>query len=117
MSKRDRKNGVPTTATSIPLVDPHAMPPNPSFGDLVKDADGRQDQGLGGAYPVGRRGVGFVVADDLVKVEDVGAGGHGWFLSGVGFAQKPPRFLKPGDGAEVEVDGIGILRNPVKAEA
>ena len=38
MSKRDRKNGVPTTATSIPLVDPHAMPPNPSIGDLVKDA-------------------------------------------------------------------------------
>jgi uncharacterized membrane protein YqjE len=38
VSKRDRKNGVPTTATSIPLVDPHAMPPNPSIGDLVKDA-------------------------------------------------------------------------------
>lgn len=38
MSKRDRKDGVPTTATSIPLVDPHAMPPNPSIGDLVKDA-------------------------------------------------------------------------------
>lgn len=38
MSKRDRKNGVPNTATSIPLVDPHAMPPNPSIGDLVKDA-------------------------------------------------------------------------------
>lgn len=38
MSKRDRKNGVPTSATSIPLVDPHAMPPNPSIGDLVKDA-------------------------------------------------------------------------------
>ena len=38
MSKRDRKNGVPTTATSIPLVDPHAMPTNPSIGDLVKDA-------------------------------------------------------------------------------
>ncbi len=38
MSKRDRKNGVPTTATSIPLVDPHATPPNPSIGDLVKDA-------------------------------------------------------------------------------
>jgi uncharacterized membrane protein YqjE len=38
VSKRDRKNGVPNTATSIPLVDPHAMPPNPSIGDLVKDA-------------------------------------------------------------------------------
>jgi MFS family permease len=38
VSNRDRKNGVPTTATSIPLVDPHAMPENPSIGDLVRDA-------------------------------------------------------------------------------
>ena len=38
MSNRDLKNGVPTTVTSIPLVDPDAMPPNPSIGDLVKDA-------------------------------------------------------------------------------
>lgn len=38
MSNRDHKNGVPTTVTSIPLVDPDAMPPNPSIGDLVKDA-------------------------------------------------------------------------------
>ena len=38
MGIRDRKNGVPNTAASIPLVDPNAMPPNPSIGDLVKDA-------------------------------------------------------------------------------
>jgi len=34
----DRKNGVPNTLTSIPLVDPHAPKPDPSIGDLVKDA-------------------------------------------------------------------------------
>jgi 2-keto-4-pentenoate hydratase/2-oxohepta-3-ene-1,7-dioic acid hydratase in catechol pathway len=34
---------------------------------------------------------------------------------GVGFAKKPPLFLKPGDVAEVEIDGIGLLRNPVVA--
>jgi Putative Actinobacterial Holin-X, holin superfamily III len=34
----DRKNGVPTTVTSIPLVDPHAPKADPSIGDLVKDA-------------------------------------------------------------------------------
>ncbi len=28
----------PTTVTSIPLVDPHAPPADPSIGDLVKDA-------------------------------------------------------------------------------
>lgn len=34
----DRRNGVPNTITSIPLTDPHALPANPSIGDLVKDA-------------------------------------------------------------------------------
>lgn len=38
MSNGDRNNGVPTTVTSIPLVDPHAVPANPSIGDLVRDA-------------------------------------------------------------------------------
>ena len=38
MSNRDRKNGVPETVTSIPLADPHAIPPNASIGELVKDA-------------------------------------------------------------------------------
>jgi 2-keto-4-pentenoate hydratase/2-oxohepta-3-ene-1,7-dioic acid hydratase in catechol pathway len=36
--------------------------------------------------------------------------------SGVGFSRKPPRFLKPGDVIEVEVEAIGILRNPVIAQ-
>ena len=38
MSIGDRRNGVPATVTSIPLVDPHAPKPDPSIGDLVKDA-------------------------------------------------------------------------------
>jgi 2-keto-4-pentenoate hydratase/2-oxohepta-3-ene-1,7-dioic acid hydratase in catechol pathway len=33
--------------------------------------------------------------------------------SGVGFARKPPVFLKPGDVVEVEIDKLGVLRNPV----
>jgi acylpyruvate hydrolase len=36
---------------------------------------------------------------------------------GVGFVREPPRFLKPGDIAQVEIDGIGVLTNPVVAEA
>lgn len=32
---------------------------------------------------------------------------------GVGFARKPPIFLKEGDVCEVEIEGLGILRNPV----
>jgi uncharacterized membrane protein YgcG len=38
VSNGDRKSGVPTTVTSIPLVDPRAPKPDPSIGDLVKDA-------------------------------------------------------------------------------
>lgn len=38
MSNGDRRNGVPNTITSIPLTDPHALPPNPSIGELVKEA-------------------------------------------------------------------------------
>ncbi|MBX5488657.1 MAG: phage holin family protein [Mycolicibacterium hassiacum] len=34
----DRRNGAPSTVTSIPLVDPHAPKPDPSIGDLVKEA-------------------------------------------------------------------------------
>ncbi|MBR0859110.1 fumarylacetoacetate hydrolase family protein [Bradyrhizobium liaoningense] len=35
---------------------------------------------------------------------------------GVGGLRKPPLFMKPGDILEVEVSGIGVLRNPVAAE-
>lgn len=36
--------------------------------------------------------------------------------SGVGFARKPPVFLRSGDTVEVEIAGIGVLSNPVVAE-
>lgn len=36
--------------------------------------------------------------------------------SGVGFARKPPIFMKPGDIVEVEADGLGILSNGIVAE-
>ncbi len=37
--------------------------------------------------------------------------------SGAGARHDPPRFLVEGDVVEVEVDGIGTLRNPVQDEA
>ncbi len=37
--------------------------------------------------------------------------------AGVGFARKPPRFLRPHDEVVVSVAGIGELKNPVIAEA
>ena len=37
--------------------------------------------------------------------------------SGVGLARKPPLWMKPGDVCEVEVERVGILRNPIADEA
>lgn len=36
--------------------------------------------------------------------------------AGVGWSRKPPLFLKPGDVVEVEIERIGVLRNPVVDE-
>ena len=36
--------------------------------------------------------------------------------TGAGIRFEPPRFLQPGDVVEVEVDGVGVLRNVVRAE-
>jgi 2-keto-4-pentenoate hydratase/2-oxohepta-3-ene-1,7-dioic acid hydratase in catechol pathway len=36
--------------------------------------------------------------------------------AGVGFTRNPPVFLRPGDDVTVEIDGVGVLRNPVRAE-
>ncbi|MGF7055769.1 2-keto-4-pentenoate hydratase/2-oxohepta-3-ene-1,7-dioic acid hydratase in catechol pathway [Bosea sp. OAE752] len=35
---------------------------------------------------------------------------------GVGAKRTPPLWMKPGDTVEVEISGIGVLRNPVSAE-
>lgn len=35
---------------------------------------------------------------------------------GVGLGRTPPLWMKPGDRIEVEIEGIGILANPVEAE-
>ncbi|MEO8297642.1 MAG: fumarylacetoacetate hydrolase family protein [Burkholderiales bacterium] len=36
--------------------------------------------------------------------------------AGVGWSRNPQRFMKPGDTVEVEIEGIGTLRNPVVAQ-
>lgn len=37
--------------------------------------------------------------------------------AGVGWSKKPPQFMQAGDTVEVEIEGIGLLRNPVVAQA
>ena len=37
--------------------------------------------------------------------------------AGVGWSRKPPRFMRPGDVCEVEIEGIGTLSNPIVAQS
>lgn len=37
--------------------------------------------------------------------------------AGVGYARTPPVFMGDGDVVEIEIEGIGTLRNPIRAEA
>jgi 2-keto-4-pentenoate hydratase/2-oxohepta-3-ene-1,7-dioic acid hydratase in catechol pathway len=37
--------------------------------------------------------------------------------SGVGFTRKPPLFMKSGDLCEIDIEGLGVLSNPVCDEA
>jgi acylpyruvate hydrolase len=37
--------------------------------------------------------------------------------SGVGHARKPPLWMRAGDVCEIEIEGIGVLRNPIVDEA
>ena len=36
--------------------------------------------------------------------------------AGVGFVRKPPIFMTPGDTCEIEIEGIGVLSNPIAPE-
>jgi acylpyruvate hydrolase len=36
--------------------------------------------------------------------------------SGVGFARKPPVWMKHGDICDIEIEGVGLLRNPIEDE-
>jgi acylpyruvate hydrolase len=36
--------------------------------------------------------------------------------AGIGAARNPPLFMKPGDNCEVEIEGIGVLRNTIEDE-
>jgi 2-keto-4-pentenoate hydratase/2-oxohepta-3-ene-1,7-dioic acid hydratase in catechol pathway len=37
--------------------------------------------------------------------------------AGVGYPRNPPVFMKPGDVVEIEIEGIGVLRNSIADEA
>ncbi len=54
----------------------------------------------------------FISASITLEPGDIIATGT---PEGVGAFRTPPLFLKPGDTVEVEIEGLGVLRNPVVA--
>ena len=58
--------------------------------------------------------VSFLSSFMTLEVGDIIATGT---PAGVGFTRTPPRFLRAGDEVEVEIEGVGLLRNAVEHEA
>jgi 2-keto-4-pentenoate hydratase/2-oxohepta-3-ene-1,7-dioic acid hydratase in catechol pathway len=97
----------PFVATTDEIPDPHKLPIRLRLnGQTMQDS--RTDQLIFGVPEL----VEFLSSVITLEPGDVIATGT---PAGVGFARKPPVFLKAGDRMEVEIEGLGILANPVAA--
>jgi len=107
------KNFDATGAFGPELVTPDELPPGAAPLRITARVDGQtvQDSTTGDMiFPVARC---IAILSEVMTLEpgDVIATGT---PSGVGYARKPePLFLKPGMTVEVEVEGVGVLRNAV----
>ena len=99
----------PFLVTSEEVSDPHALAIRLRLnGQLMQDSSTRE--------------LIFTIPQLIAYISDIVTFAPGDIIStgtppGVGFARKPPVYLKAGDVVEVEVDQVGTLRNPVVAEA
>jgi 2-keto-4-pentenoate hydratase/2-oxohepta-3-ene-1,7-dioic acid hydratase in catechol pathway len=98
----------PAVVTTDEISDPHAL-------RIVLRLNGKTMQESSTAEMIFRIDelVSFVAETVTLEPGDVIATGT---PAGVGFARTPPVYLKPGDVVEVEVEGLGVLSNPVSAE-
>ena len=106
------KNFDATGAFGPELVTPDELPPGAAPLRITSRVNGEtvQDSTTGDMiFPVARC---IAILSEVMTLEpgDVIATGT---PSGVGYARKPPLFLAPGMTVEVEVDGVGVLRNTV----
>jgi 2-keto-4-pentenoate hydratase/2-oxohepta-3-ene-1,7-dioic acid hydratase in catechol pathway len=95
----------PHLVTADEALDPHRLPIRLKLnGRLMQDSN--TDQMIFGVGPT------LAYLSQVITLEP----GDLVFTGtppGVGFARKPPVFLKAGDVVEVEIGGGGVLRNPV----
>jgi 2,4-diketo-3-deoxy-L-fuconate hydrolase len=96
----------PFVATRDEIKDPHTLGIKLRLnGEVMQDS--RTSQLIFGVPEL----IEFLSASITLEPGDVIATGT---PPGVGFARKPPVFIKAGDRMEVELDGLGVLVNPVK---
>lgn len=98
------------------VVTPDALPPGASGLRITSRVNGetRQDSNTADMiFPAARI---IAILSEFMTLEpgDVIATGT---PSGVAHAMKPPGWMKAGDRVEVEIEGIGVLANPVVDEA
>jgi 2-keto-4-pentenoate hydratase/2-oxohepta-3-ene-1,7-dioic acid hydratase in catechol pathway len=97
----------PVVVTPDELGDPQALGLRTRVnGTIVQESSTREM--LFGVAEI----IAYISASFTLEPGDVVLTGTPW---GCGAFADPPRFLQPGDEVEVEVDGIGVLRNPVIA--
>jgi acylpyruvate hydrolase len=99
----------PALVTADEIPDPHRLDIRVSIGDEVLQASNTRH--LIFSIP---QLVAYLSQVMTLEPGDVVATGT---PAGVGFARRPPRFLRPGDVIRVEIEGLGALENPVIAEA
>jgi len=97
-----------TIVTTDVITDPHKLAIQLKLnGEIMQDSN--TDQLIFGVPQL----IEFISQTITLEPGDVIATGT---PAGVGFARKPPVFLKPGDEMEVLIEGMGGLGNPVVAE-
>jgi 2-keto-4-pentenoate hydratase/2-oxohepta-3-ene-1,7-dioic acid hydratase in catechol pathway len=97
----------PYIATTDEVADPHRLPIKLRLnGQTMQDSN--TNQLIFGVPEL----IAFLSETITLEPGDVIATGT---PPGVGFARTPPVFLKPGDVMEVEVEGLGVLSNPLAA--
>jgi 2-keto-4-pentenoate hydratase/2-oxohepta-3-ene-1,7-dioic acid hydratase in catechol pathway len=98
----------PWIVTADELGDPHALRLRTWVNDELRQ-DAKTDDLIFDCY----QQVEHLTTAFTLEPGDVVATGT---PAGVGMAMKPPAFLVPGDTVRIEIEGIGVLENPVVAE-
>ena len=98
------------------LVTPDELPPGAAGLRIQSRLNGQVMQDANTALMITSVAQAIVLLSECMTLElgDVIAMGT---PAGVGYARKPPVFMRAGDRVEIEIDGIGILANPIEDEA